>query len=93
MTYEELEKFHAKANHNRKLITGRTTGCGNCVGYCEYEEHPGYLNTALRKEHNCVKKGCNYYIPKRKQASAELPDNPFAAILEQMKERSKAAMA
>ena len=52
--------------HRRRCIDGQITGCGNCVGYCTFHEHPGYLTQQLRKEHNCVKNNCFYYHPKEK---------------------------
>ena len=73
-TYESRKQ----TPHRRKCIDGRVTGCGNCVGYCQYREHPGYLTKELRKEHNCVKKGCRYYLPKEKPA---VQPGPFAVLL------------
>lgn len=49
---------------NRICIDGRVTGCGKCVGYCQYEGHAGYLTEKLRKKHECLEKGCFYYVPK-----------------------------
>lgn len=53
--------------YNRRCIDGRITGCGNCVGYCQYKEHPGFLTEKLRMEHDCIGKGCYYYVAKPKQ--------------------------
>lgn len=50
--------------YNRTCINGRITGCGKCVGYCQYVGHPGYLTEQLRKEHKCIEKRCFYYLPK-----------------------------
>ena len=55
-------------NHTGKCIDGRITGSNKCIGYCQYEGHPGFLTKELRKEHNCVKKGCYHYIQKPKKA-------------------------
>ena len=63
--------------HHRRCINGKTTGCGNCVGYCKYNGHPGYLTRELRKQHDCVKKGCNYYIPK---CPPPVTVSPFAVL-------------
>lgn len=73
-TFEET----MKTPHRRKCIDGRITGCGNCVGYCQYNEHPGYLTKELRKAHNCIKKSCNYYLPKEKPI---VQTNPFSVLL------------
>lgn len=53
--------------YNRRLIDGSITGCGNCVGYCRYDEHPGFLTRKQRQEHNCIVNGCIYYVPKVKR--------------------------
>lgn len=60
-----------RSPHRRRCIDGKTTGCGSCVGYCTFIEHPGYLTQQLRKTHNCIKKGCHYYRPKEKPAAAQ----------------------
>lgn len=60
------------SKYNRRCINGHIIGCGNCVGYCQYSEHSGFLTKELRKEHNCIGKGCFYYLPKIKQ---EKPKN------------------
>ena len=62
--YELLEK-KSGSPHDRRCIDGRITGCGNCVGYCSYSEHPGFLTRKQRQEHDCIKKGCHYYIAKK----------------------------
>lgn len=63
--YEKIEsKCHSK--YNRRCINGSITGCGNCVGYCKFSEHPGFLTREQRKEHNCIEKGCYYYVNKPK---------------------------
>ncbi len=64
--------------HHRKCIDGKITGCGNCVGYCKYCEHPGYLTKDLRKKHDCIKKNCNYYVPKTKTSNVSV--SPFAIL-------------
>ena len=65
-SYADREKRQG-APHHRRCIDGKITGCGNCVGYCTFQEHPGYLTKQLRKEHDCIKKNCHYYQPKEKE--------------------------
>jgi len=67
--------------HHRRCIDGKITGCGNCVGFCQFRDHPGYLTKELRKEHNCIKKGCNYYIPKVKKPVTTSPFAVLAALV------------
>ena len=67
--------------HHRRCINGRKTGCGNCIGYCKYSGHPGYLTKELRKEHDCIKKGCNYYVPKTKSPANMSPFAVLAALI------------
>lgn len=57
----------SKDKYNRRCIDGSITGCGNCVGYCQYAEHRGFLTEKQRHEHNCLGKSCFYYLPKTKQ--------------------------
>jgi len=64
--YEMYEKACGNM-YNRKCIDRTVTSCGNCVGYCRYVEHPGFLTRELRKIHNCIKKECFYYLPKPKR--------------------------
>jgi len=61
--YDTYDNKH-KSAHNRHCIDATITGSGNCVAYCEYEGHPGFLTEKLRSEHECVKKECIYYLPK-----------------------------
>ncbi len=61
--YEMYEK-QSHSRYNRRCIDNSITGCGNCVGYCQYSEHPGFLTEKLRKQHNCIGKQCFHYLPK-----------------------------
>lgn len=54
-----------------RCIDGRRTSCGNCVGYCRYSGHEGFLTRELRKEHNCLGKQCDYYLPKPRNKQKE----------------------
>lgn len=78
VTYSSYES-RMISPHHRKCIDGKITGCGNCVGYCQFRNHPGYLTKELRKMHDCVKKGCNYYVPKVK-VSDPVVTNPFTKL-------------
>jgi len=46
----------------RRCINDRITGSGNCVGYCMYDVHSGFLTKELREAHNCIENGCFYYF-------------------------------
>lgn len=59
------------AVHHLRCIDGRTTGLNNCVGYCQYNGHPGFLTRDQRMQHNCIKKNCDYYIPKQKRIESK----------------------
>jgi hypothetical protein len=63
--YQSYDSRH-KSAHSRKCIDGTITGSSKCVGYCEYECHPGFLTEKLREKHRCLEKKCIYYIPKQK---------------------------
>lgn len=73
----EAEKDYAfyeriyENSRNRRCIDGRITGCGNCVGYCRYAGHSGFLTEKHRSQHNCIEKGCFYYVPKAKRPKSK----------------------
>lgn len=50
--------------NNRRCIDGKITGCGNCVGFCSFSGHPGFLTEKMRKKHGCMEKACFHYIAK-----------------------------
>lgn len=78
--YERVER--RQQGRERRLINGRITGCGKCVGYCRYDGHPGYLDKTLRQAHDCLRKGCFYYAPKDTRDVAATWLNPaFAPLL------------
>ncbi len=64
-TYSAKER-QCRSDYNRRAIDGRIIGSCKCVGYCDYDGHPGFLNEKLRKKHDCIKKNCLYYIAKPK---------------------------
>ncbi len=70
--YAEYEKTSPSA-YSRRSITGAVIGCSKCVGYCQYHGHPGFLTKEQRRQHDCLKKGCYYYIEKRKDRRPILP--------------------
>ncbi len=64
--YAQIESSQGDG-HNRICINGVVTGCGKCVGYCQYKGHPGFVTKKLRKKHECIEKKCHYYVPKPKR--------------------------
>ena len=77
--YSMREKEYSSPHH-RRCIDGSVTGCGKCVGYCSFCEHPGYLTKELRKQHDCIKKGCYYYSAKDDK-KVEIISSPFTVLL------------
>ena len=63
--YKQYESL-SNSQYSRRTIDGKTVGSNKCVGYCSYNQHPGFLTKELRKNHNCLKKECNYYFNKIK---------------------------
>ena len=57
---------------NRRCIDGHITGSGNCVGYCMYDVHSGFLTRELREAHNCIENGCFYYLRKIKPKKVQV---------------------
>lgn len=66
MPYKAFDHSFGGDKYNRRCIDGTVTGCGKCVGYCAFYEHTGFLTKELRKQHNCLKKGCRYYVARVK---------------------------
>ena len=73
--YEFYER-QSHSRYNRRCIDNSITGCNKCVGYCQYNEHPGFLTEKLREQHNCIEKQCFHYIakPEKKKATQTLID-------------------
>lgn len=78
----ERKMYSDRDKYARRCIDGRITGCGNCVGYCNYIGHSGFLTKKLQKQHDCIKKGCNYYTPKHKYAPLKklVDERPFEVV-------------
>lgn len=76
MIYVNYDYFYynSKQNHthDRRTIDGTITGCGKCVGYCQFSEHSGFLTKEQRKEHNCIGKECHYYLSKPKAEKVKI---------------------
>lgn len=71
----------SKSSINRRCIDGSVTGCGNCVGYCQYQEHPGFLTQKQRREHDCINKKCHRYIPKPQRIRTEKNEDISSVLL------------
>lgn len=76
--YQYYDRQHG-SNRERNTIDGRITGCGNCVGYCRFSDHNGFLTKKLQEGHDCVGKACRYYVPKRKSGKKEIETQDRAA--------------
>lgn len=72
--YNRYEKFGSldTSEHNCVCIDGTVCGCGKCVGYCQFSGHRGFLTQKLRKEHNCIKKNCIYYVGREKSRKTHI---------------------
>lgn len=66
MPYSAFGRGFGGNKYNRRCIDGTVTGCGKCVGYCTFYEHEGFLTKELRKKHDCLRKGCRYYVARVK---------------------------
>ena len=62
----EIWENRSSSPYNRKCIDGTVIGCSNCVAYCKYDGHSGFLSEKLRRQHDCIKKGCKYYVPRQR---------------------------
>lgn len=74
--------FDSKAPsvHRRRCINGQITGSGNCVGYCMFREHPGFLTNRLRQQHKCIANGCIYYLEKQKRIKQKNTTNEELSV-------------
>ena len=70
-SYYDRQQNHTR---NRRCIDGTVTGCGKCVGYCQFSDHSGFLTEEQRKKHNCIGKGCYHYLPKQKTKRKKAKD-------------------
>ena len=55
--------------HRNQCIDGTITGSSNCVAFCYYEEHRGFLTEKLRSRQKCMEKGCMHYNKKPQKIS------------------------
>ncbi len=61
--YTSLEEQSGR-KHERRCINGKITGSGQCVGYCLFQNHPGFLTEDLQKKHRCEIRDCRFFLPK-----------------------------
>lgn len=61
--YTFFEK-KSPSNYTRRCIDNSITGSNKCVGYCQYDGHPGFLTKDLLNQHNCIEKKCYHFIKK-----------------------------
>ena len=67
---------NCRSKINRVCIDGRVTGCGKCVGYCQYSGHPGFLTKDLRKQHDCINRKCYHYVRKPMKEKTQIESQP-----------------
>jgi len=70
--YEKAER----SRFERRSIDGTIVGCSKCCGYCQYEEHPGFLTEKQMKEHACLKKQCYHFIQKPPRPAKQKNSKP-----------------
>lgn len=75
---------NCRSKVNRVCIDGRVTGCGKCVGYCQYSGHPGFLTKDLRKQHDCLNRNCYHYVPKPPKEKPQVTCNKLSAYLNEI---------
>jgi len=65
--YSVFEEHNSPSEYTRRCINGNIVGCNKCVGYCQYDGHPGFLTKQQRQQHDCIGKECRYYVAKPKK--------------------------
>ena len=90
----EYEKYEllSRSLYNRRCIDGKVSGCGNCVGYCKYKEHPGFLTDKLRESHNCIGKECDYYVARERTKVQKAKKNKRSDSILQLVKKYVAAI-
>ena len=83
---------YSKSKYNRIAINGKVVGCSRCVGYCKYDIHPGFLTLEMRKEHRCIEKGCNYYLPKDRYIKSDKSDSDDTLSLIETRVKEQTAL-
>jgi len=73
----EIDKYaffekKSPSSYTRRCIDNSITGSNKCVGYCQFEGHPGFLTKDLLKQHNCIEKKCYHFV---KKSSKDKPLN------------------
>ncbi len=61
--YREMADRTARG-FNLRCMDGTLRGRSKCVGFCAYEQHPGFLTARQEREHQCHEKGCFYHHAK-----------------------------
>lgn len=81
--YDKMDRPH-RSSFVRPCIDGSKQGSNLCLGYCHFEEHPGFLTEKLMRKHRCLEKGCLYFVPKpaKKRDRSPLPAHDYSGIVE-----------
>lgn len=86
--YTVFEK-QSRSKYERRCINGNVVGPCKCVGYCRFDGHPGFLTDKLRHQHDCIRKQCNYYIPKIKNMPVHKKGKAATPIFSIIEEKVK----
>lgn len=60
-TNASISYKHSNSHFTETLITGNKTSSGKCVGYCNFNQHKGFLNKKLIDKHCCHEKKCPFF--------------------------------
>lgn len=85
LTYEQASKPYGDSV-NRQCIDGSVRGCSKCIGYCNFDEHPGFLTEELMKKHKCFEKSCDYFIAKPTYAKTPKVKDESTNVVEKVSE-------
>ncbi len=78
--YAFFEK-KSPSNYTRRCIDNSITGSNKCVGYCQYDGHPGFLTKDLLKQHNCIEKECYHFIAKSNKYKSQKNNYDISSLI------------
>lgn len=82
----EVDKYNffeekSPSRYTRRCINNKIIGSNKCVGYCQYSGHPGFLTKDLLEQHNCIEKGCDYFVIKPSKEKSNTDNYDISALI------------
>ena len=78
--FELLEK-NSPSEFTRRSIDGHVVGSNKCVGYCLFEDHPGFLTNEQYRNHDCLKKNCCHFVPRSRKQPPQKANQDISPLI------------